>query len=107
MAPPIEAVELALEQPACEVANELRRRGMSMSVRAGVRSVWQRYALEKWPADLTVCETKFHLLHVKGVGPNLQQTFLHAYTNWALPSYMIARPRCGDGSAERPGDSVF
>src|SRR5436190_16713086 len=42
------AVELALEQPAWgqeRVANELRRRGMSLSG-AGVRSVWQRHDLE-------------------------------------------------------------
>jgi hypothetical protein len=42
------AVEFALEQPTwgqVRVANELRRRGLSVSA-AGVRSVWQRHDLE-------------------------------------------------------------
>ena len=54
------AVELALEQPAWgqeRVANELLRRGMSVSA-SGVRAVWQRHDLESLSKRLKALEAK-------------------------------------------------
>ena len=54
------AVELALEQPAWgqeRAANELRRRGMSVSA-SGVRAVWQRHDLESLSKRLKALEAK-------------------------------------------------
>jgi len=62
VAPEIEAAvaEIALEQPAwgqVRVANELRRRGLSVSA-AGVRCVWQRQDLETMKKRLAALEAK-------------------------------------------------
>jgi hypothetical protein len=52
------AVEFALEQRGqVRVANELRRRGLSVSA-AGVRSVWQHYDLETVSKRLKALEAK-------------------------------------------------
>ena len=61
-APDVEAlvVELSLELPAygqVRIANELRRRGHSLSP-AGVRGVWQRHDLETMKKRLRALEAK-------------------------------------------------
>src|SRR6267378_4656759 len=62
VAPEIEqtVVEIAIAEPAwgqLRVANELKRRGLSVSA-AGVRCVWQRHDLETMPKRLKALEAK-------------------------------------------------